>query len=89
MANKDVLASPTSFDRIRQSSLKEGLSPPRGGLSGASHQPGIFTLTLIICAGNTREVAKEPSSPLYPNRTVVLAYSLPVAGQLLSFAITT
>ena len=89
MANNDAVASPTSFERIRQPSLKEGPSPPRGGLSGARHQTGIFTLALIVRAANTTEVAKELSSQLYRTKQVILAYSLPVAGQLLPFAITT
>ena len=62
------IASPTLLERIRQPSLKKGL-PSRGGLSDARHQPGNFTLALIVRAANTREVAKELSSQLYPTGT--------------------
>ena len=64
-----MVAAPTSFGRIRQPSLKKGLPPPLGGLSGARHQLGIFTLALIIRGANTREVAKKLTSRLYPTGT--------------------
>ena len=80
MAYNDVVARSTSFERIRQPSLKEGAFSSMRWVIRRQIPTLYLYPRLIVCVANTREIVKKLRVNSTRLKQVVLAYSLPVVG---------
>ena len=69
MSYNDVVARSTSFERIRQPSLKEGAFSSMRWVIRRQIPTWYLYPRLIVCVANTREIAKKLRVKLYPTET--------------------